>query len=419
MDPPTPFRAQPAARDENSYALFLPASIASVLLVGLGAGIWLAFAESAGDAALILRLRQIHGFTQSAAFIGLAVCGMSLRLVPRILRLPPLPVALTRALFAATAAGLVLHLFGAATGEARTAAAGMWLLALATGTVAAILLIELGRKPRGEAWWISIVAGGLGWVVVALLEFDAALNTHPGGLLPESLERSLESALIFAVGANFAWAVQLRMVRVLFGRGRPAWWAVLPAVIVFNLGVWLGVTDPSLPAAALTGIGMVALAATAGSVRGRATRINPAAAALGTLIVWANRWALLAGLLLVLELPLGALRVDVEPLADAALHASGLGFLALLIVAMATLLVPSLAAERMQRTGPNRSLTVLILLMTATVVRVAAELSSSGLAPGLFAALLAASGIIAWAALAIFALELSRSILRPTRARLA
>jgi len=376
--------------------------------LGLSAGVWLSFARVGPPSWEAARLLQFHGLTQSAGWIGLVVAGMSLRLVPRLTHQRPPPGWAVALVWAALAGGLGLRLAGIAGGYTVVSRAGSGLAALGDLAVAALLLAALKRAQSRGGWWWAALAGSLGWVLVGAIGAQIAASSGSAGLVPVAVESRLEWALLLGVGANFAWAIEARMVGVLFGRGQPRPRLLLLPLLAFNAGLLLhlGVPAAGPLSALLLGLGMLFLAPTVGALRGRAHRLAAASAGLGPNLVWAGRMAVLAGGLFSLGGVVGLWGGSDDALLDAGLHATGLGFLTVLIAGMMALLAPILARDRGRLLHPERQRLTLYLLLGAVGFRVLAPLLAAAGAATPEPLLLAAAGALAWLAMALFALTL-------------
>ncbi|MGI8562342.1 MAG: hypothetical protein ACR2MZ_02070 [Candidatus Dormibacter sp.] len=133
------------------------------------------------------------------------------------------------------------------------------------------------------------------------------------------------------------------------------------------------------PAAAIAEVLLVrrsGLAPLCGAVRGSAHRLHAASQPAAGFLVMANRWAMLAGCLLLAAAAITVSSSGLEiadGLEDAAQHAIGLGLVTTLIVGMARLLTPVFAIGRTQA-SPSVLLIRLIWLglSVATALRVLA-----------------------------------------------
>ena len=411
--------------------LYLP-FIGIALVFALGAGFVLAVLlplTAAGHldwAARYPAMVQAHGAVQLQGFAGLFVAGMGLRLVPRFAGARPAGPVLARTILAALTAGLTLRLavllwpnIAVADPAGATAAvassAGMALF----GASLAHTLVGATRKQR-EPWYGLVLLGAGWWVVWAALSLVAALRSlETDFVVPPEIDRAVTWAALLGAISNFTWAVQSRSVPVFFGRRPPTTRRVLVPALLLNAGAaglvlaagfeGTGATRIEATGFVLAAAGLLSLPLLTGAVAGRPHRLRPRSQFAARFVVSANRWALIAGLLLTLRglhgLTDGAFGLATA--GDAARHAIGVGFLTNLIVGMALLLAPIFALERTEARGPGRGLWFALLAL-----QVAATLRVFGAVAGQYPDLpwrqeaIAAAGILAWLAVAAFALAL-------------
>lgn len=401
-DPRTP---RPA--EERSYVAFAFTALSLSLGVGLTLGIVIAVADSGGSplAARIPRLIQAHAWTQLQGWLGLFVAGMGLRLMPRLAGRRPLPRALAVAVLVLLGLGVVLRVVAQALLDGSGATLVLRLSAglsaggsVALGVGLAIALLSRGR--RWQAWRLAAWAGTAWWFVWGAITLIGA-STAGDGLVSKRVDEAAVWAALLGVMSNFVWAVQSRSVPVFYGRPSPTAVQLAPPLAVLNLGVVLILTSASGLGLALAGIATVWLAPTAGSIAGTAHRLRPASRGAARFIVSANLWAMVAGALL-----LATAATSSEPLRDAALHAAGLGFMTTLILGMAQTLMPSFAGERIGRGGPRPELW---LSWPALMLAAALRVAGAGLGGQAQAIVITSSGVLAWVALAAFALGMARA----------
>ena len=123
---------------------------------------------------------------------------------------------------------------------------------------------------------------------------------------------------------------------------------LLVPILLFNLGLFIVLASPAAAIAevllvrrsglALTGAAMLWLAPLCGAVRGSAHRLHAASQPAAGFLVMANRWAMLAGCLLLAAAAITVSSSGLEiadGLEDAAQHAIGLGLVTTLVVGMA------------------------------------------------------------------------------------
>ncbi len=368
---------------------------------------------------------QAHGWTQLLGWSGLFVAGFSLRLLPRFAGRPERSSRLSLALLGALVGGVLLRLAGEVLGgPARgLAPAGEVLAAAGIGGVAVrqIVVMRSNRNP-GAPWALLAWIGAGWWGIWAMLTLVGAAVSAGSGVVPDVLDRATVWTVTLGAIGNFIWAVQSRMMPVSFGRRALARAAVVSPVLAYNLGVAVALLGaiglysgqrlggwPEIRTAGLglAGAGMIWLAWTCGVVHGQPSRLRPASQPLARFIIWANRWAAVGGITLLLlsiraVLPATLAQLDLE---DAALHAVEVGLVTMLIAGMLQLVAPVFAMERMGR-RPQQRFVILVwaLLMTATVARVGAALL-----PSWFGPLAGISGASGWFGLALLAWALVRA----------
>jgi hypothetical protein len=430
----TPDRGLPVVESPGPYLYFVLSAFAITLVDGplLGAMMWasrsgIAFADRQ------LLLTQAHGWTQLVGWSGLFVAGFSLRLLPRFAGTPERATPWSMALLGALVVGVLFRLVGEVLGGSAEglAPAGEVLAAAGIGGVAVrqIAVLRSNRNP-GSPWALLAWIGAGWWGVWAILSLVGATASTSSGLVPNALDNATVWAVTLGAVGNFIWAIQSRMMPVSFGRGALTRAAMVVPAVAYNLGAavallgaigpysgqlaggWQGVRTGGLGVA---GAGMIGLAMRCGVIHGQPSRLRPASQPIARFIIWANRWAVLGGIFLLLLsiralLPAAAARLDIE---DAALHAIEVGLVTILIAGMLQLVAPVFAMERMGRRPQQRFIfLVWALLMAATVARV-----SAALLPSLFSQLAGISGASGWLGLALLAWALvrARSRTRPRR----
>ncbi len=333
--------------------------MAAALVLGLGAGFVLAIliplaAATPSWGSRLPRLIQAHGWIQLQGFVGLFVAGMALRLIPRLCGRRPLPAALVLTLLVLLASGAVLRLFGQVILQGRPgnlalllagalAAAGM------LGTAASLALALARSSRRGQGWRASAWAAVAWWMVWAALTVATAVRASgQNGLVPANLDRSATWVVLLGAIGNLVWTVQVGSVPVFYGRRPPVGPRLLVPILLFYLGLFIVLASPAAAIAevllvrrsglALTGAAMLWLAPLCGAVRGSAHRLHAASQPAAGFLVMANRWAMLAGCLLLAAAAITVSSSGLEiadGLEDAAQHAIGLGLVTTLVVGMA------------------------------------------------------------------------------------
>lgn len=432
LQPPISRNADVApAVEDRSYLGFIAAALAAALAGGFLLAVWLPLAAT-GNAMgqdRVPWLVQAHGWVQVQGWAGLFVAGMAVRLMPRFAGRPPVRRKVTIPLLVALALPVVLRMTVQPWAEGSFAEAG----ALAIGTisaagalgVAAILAVTLakGRKPR-EPWRYLAMAGTAWWAVLAVLLFAWGRRAADReGLAPIAWDDVMTWAVLLGPIGNFIWSVQSRSVPIFFGRKTPTWRQAAIPGIAYNVGAALvalslafeGESAARLSGAglALAGAGMAWLAVIAGSVWGRAKRLRPRAKPAARFVLAANIAAVLAGVLLVWAGAESALRAEYTEFAarDAARHIVGIGMVTMLILGMARLVAPVFALERTESGVPRLyERAPFWLLLGALVLRGGSALLAEQMSYEARMHWAAAAGVLAWLAIAIFAVSVIRAV---------
>ena len=417
----------------GAYIYFVVAAFLLTLVLGpiLGTLLWMSrsgMAMQGREEALV----QAHGWAQLLGWPGLFVAGFSLRLVPRFARRPGASNRYAMTILAGLVAGLLLRVAGLIGGGGWSGLAvggGAVLTASMAGLALSLAITLRQNRHEGTAWAPFVWLGAGWWAISGLLQLGLSVAALHRGTAPAALDRV--TVWVFTLGAigNLIWAVQARMMPSSFGRSAISRRAVLVPALLYNcaavvilLSALAGYNpalatramDGFIAALGLAGASIIWLAALCGSMGGRAERLRPASNHLGWFIVWANRWALIAGVLLLL---LGVHEVLPPPLArmgleDGALHAFTVGLITILIAGMLQLVAPVFAMERMGTSSPRSiAFLVLLLLMTAAIGRVVAALSPP-LVAGSFNPLAELSALSGWFGLALLAGALVRARIR-------
>lgn len=420
------------AVEDRSYLLF----IGGALLMAVGGGFVLAILLSlaqAGSLGLEDRvpwLIQAHGWAQVQGWAGLFVAGMGLRLLPRFAGRKPIGRALTVPVFSLLFSGVLLRMLSQSH-RPNAATDGLFLAGelLAAGGVAGFTglvgwTLLRGRKVA-EPWRWFAFAGASWWAIWALLlvrQGFAGYDNH--AYLAAATDDATSWAILLAGIGNFIWAIQSRSVPVFFGRKTPTVRRALGPGIALNVGAlailaspWLSDFEQRRGLASvgflLCGAALLALPPLAGAVWGEATRLRPRARPAAKFVLWGNRFAMLAGALLiwagVSDLVFAGERAVAAR--DAARHAYGLGLVTLLIVGMAQLVAPFFALRRLDARGTSLvDRAVWWCLVSAVVIRLATGLAAddwTGISRLHTSAL---AGALGWLGLVLFATTVIQAI---------
>lgn len=436
IEPPLSRNADvtPAVED-RSYLGFIAAALVAALGGGFLMAVWLPLAATAtvGGQDRVPWLIQAHGWVQVQGWAGLFVAGMAVRLMPRFAGRPPVGRKVTLPLLIALALPVALRmtLQPWATGtlaEATAATIGV-LSAVGAAGVTAILAWTLakGRKPH-DPWRYFAWAGTAWWGVLAVMLLAWGLRAARNeGLAPVAWDDVMTWVVLLGPIGNFIWSVQSRSVPIFFGRKTPAWRQALVPGVAYNVGVALvalslvfeGETAARLSGSgmALAGVGMVWLPVIAGSVWGRAKRLRPRAKPAARFVLGANIAAVVAGVLLVWAGAQTALDAEYAEFAarDAARHVVGIGLVTMLILGMARLVAPVFALERTESGVPKLyERAPFWLLLGALVLRGGSALLAEQISYDARMHSAATAGVLAWLAIAIFAVSVLRAVRKET-----
>ncbi len=354
--PVTPWSAQ------RLYRPFVLASLGVALTLGFPVGATVLLLPALGASGGLERaiFVQAHGLAQLYGWAGLFVMGMAFHVVPRLRNAPmPFPwpqrlvLALVLAALAFRLAGQYLHDHW--TGQALLVASGASLVA-ASDAFAAVMArtLRLGTIPHtpAEPWlWAGIlwatVAGGLHLA----LTVDMAVRGQ--ALADSALDQAFIHAALVGFIVNFALGVSIRSAAAFLAL-RPAW-AGLRALALgaVNLGAawqvaaWAAGAGGAWPApgAGLEAAGLVAfvLAVRVLEPKAHARTYIPGTYARYELFVRAAYcWLLLGALLALAQAIESGLGIQIFPAQVAAptLHVLALGFVSMLIMGMASRMLP-------------------------------------------------------------------------------
>lgn len=419
------------AVEDRSYLWFIAAALASALAGGFLLAVWLPLAATglAPGQDRVPWLTQAHGWVQLQGWAGLFVAGMAVRLMPRFAGKQPVRPRVTIPLLLVLAVPVALRLtiqpWASGTLAEVTAAVAGTLSALGATAVAGVLAKTLwkGRKTR-DPWRHFAWAGTAWWLVFAvLLGWWGRRAAEGQGIVPAAWDDTVTWVVLFGPIGNFIWSVQSRSVPIFFGRKTPTRRQALVPGIAYNAGAALlalsllveGVNAARMAGAGLVGAGagMAWLAVIAGSVWGRATRLRPRAKPAANFVLAANISAVVAGALLVWAgaetFAEGAYAAF--PARDAARHTVGIGLVTMLIMGMARLVAPVFALERTESGVPRLyERAPFWLLLTALVLRAGSGLLAEQISYDARMHSAATAGVLAWAAIAIFALSVARAV---------
>lgn len=423
----------PAAREAEApplYPRFLKASLLVAVAGGFSLGVWALLRAASGVPTAPLswaELVQAHGQAQLWGFVGLFIMGVAYHAVPRFrgVRLDGASLRLAALSFWLTLSGILLRLaFLAVPGQwaypVLTASALLLALGSACFGWAAIRTLRQGQ--RGEVYE-GYLAAGIAWLGVAALHQVVAaayLWAADSRVLPVRLDEPLLTAFLLGFVVLTVLGVSARTLPVFLGLRaarlallRAALWALNPGVAAVALA--LGLSDGATPALSrwlllagqtLVLAGVLAFVAGLRLLEPRASQVPDLAAqniprsfqgfvrvAYVWLLAAAAIWAFLA--LRAAAFGQGTLMTE----SSAGRHALALGFVTLMVIGMATRIVPVFRGSPLFSAGLQRAAFWLVLASVA--LRVALELGwgyGSRLDP-----LLSASGVLGFLGMALFA----------------
>lgn len=396
-------------------ALFATTSLSIGLSVGFGLGLWLLLARVWGIDLLganWLALVQIHGLLQLFGFAGLFAMGVALQALPRFRGAAPPPPALVRFTYVATLGGLALRSVAQPMpdlpGRNALLVSGGALLCLGAlaFSVAAVRSLVTGRNPHRPDE-LLIGAGICALPIAALLVALEMAGSAPVFVDQGTDDRALWvmllgslTTLILGVWARlapgFVAAVPARPRPLI--AGGTVW---LAGVATQALGLAVGPWLLLLGFAALThAIGVFGAGIAHQPLRGHArlTRIGVRSAFL---------WAFV-GLAIIAAGTVGVASSYLQ--VSAARHALALGFVSLMIYAVASRALPAFLDRRSW--SPRLQVGTLAVANVGVALRVGPQLFEGTGAPS--DALVGVSGILAYIALVLFALNVIRTVRGPS-----
>jgi hypothetical protein len=358
--------------------------------------------------------RLAHGHAQVFGFVSLFVMGVALHVVPRLRGLELADPGVVRRILVLQTAGALLAVAGGLCDLGWLNLLAGILLVAGTTAFAQLMLGMLSRGTPTAQHLESYLRAGCLWLVVAALL--AVASATPWGA---SLRAPMWEAALWGFAASWILGMSLRLLPVhlglesLPGAVADRLWLYYQSAVV----VWVGVAvlEAWIPLAASRAVAGVALAAAGGAVAFRLGRLErrEGKAAIGAagfqgFVVASYGWLVLA-----LALGPGAAGVmgafGAHPpplLADFARHAFTLGFLTQMIMGVALRVVPIFAGARLWSARLRGTLLVVINLAVALRgLQVAVVLEYEALWPWI-----ALSGVVAFAAFALFTLNLVMSL---------
>lgn len=383
--------------------------------MGFGLGLWLLLARVWGVSlfgANWLALVQVHGLLQLFGFAGLFAMGVALHALPRFRGAAPAPTTLVWIVYIGTLGGLALRSIAQPTSDlpARSAVLLIGGALLCVGTlffsVAALRSLVTGRNPH-RADELLIGAGICALPIAALLVALEMAGSAPVIVDQATADRAMWvtllgglSTLIFGVWARLApgFVASVPAKPRLLITGGTFW---LVGVLTLALGMALGPWLLLVGFAAVTGaMGVFGAGIARQPLHGHArlTRIGVRSAFL---------WAFI-GLAIIAAGTLGIASSYLQ--VSAARHALALGFVTLMIYAVASRALPAFLGRRLWSLRLQAA--TLAVGNLAVAMRVGPQLVEGTGAPS--AAFVGLSGILAYIALVLFTLNVARTLRGPS-----
>jgi len=402
-------------------ALFVVSALVIALTAGFGLGLWLLLARTlglpTGDLAW-LALVQVHGTIQLFGFAGMFLMGVGLHVLPRFRGAPPTPRALAAVAYGTTVSAILLRALAqpmlSFPGRSLILPLSGFLLVAGTTVfaIAALRALRGGTNPHRPDELV-MAAGVLAAPAAALLFMLEFPLDAPGLLADQAADDRAVWAMLLACLSTTIFGVWARLAPG-FTATPPARPALLRAGsalwILGAVGVAAGIAIA--PLVLLVGLVMIVRAlgvfgATIARQRlvshARLTRL-----AVRSAIVWALVGSALLGWYALRAAVSGAQPTYLET--SAARHAFALGFVTLMIFGVAARALPSFLGRR--NWSERLQLATLLLANAGLALRVLPQgLGADG---GAASFVVAASGVLAYAALAVFAVNVLRTVFGPS-----
>jgi hypothetical protein len=427
---------------DRLHVPFVATGLAIAILGGFVLAIALPVSAAVGHPGLgWVTHAQVHGHLQTVGFVGLFIVGVSYRLLPgfahgRALAFPRLAPASLWLI----GGGVLLRAAGQPAADQALPGvllvAGAWAELAGALCFAAIVFAMAWPAARarelyapfflaGAAWFLVQAALGALWLTALARDGQTVLSGTRDGALVE--------LQFFGFHLMFILGVGIRTFPVFFAARRPGWRAVAPvfaliqvALVALTAARVVDATGGDTPwliedlGGLALGLGLLGMVVFTGAWRSP-TRIRPASRPFALTLQPAMAWLAVAAALegwfalhaaLAHDLPAGNQ-------VDAVHHVIGVGVVLMTIVAMAQMVLPEFASERLAgRQGAWRGLAFGVLLSIATILRAGSRLLAGRASPDLINWSMAAAGTIALGVLLVFAYLFARS-LRNQRAILA
>ncbi len=418
--------------EDRFYAPFVAGALFFSLVVGFPLGILVAHAWAQGATldGKLAQVQQLHGHIQLMGWFGLFAMGMGYRLVARFTAVHVRPPALVPLTFLLMVGGLALRTASQPWADGGTFsvlfALSAVLEAAAALIFAAMILRSIFRGRAEHFGYSPFFAAGAVWVALAMLlnlvsVVDAARDSTP--TISAARSSAITFAQLYGFVAMFVLAVSLRTFPIFFGRREAGRRATRAVCVLLSLGVasyaaaavWQSYDDSAnlhvLQSLGFTaaGLALVAMIALLRVFEGTPHRLRESARRSMNFVRSAYVWLLVAGGLQV-YFGVRALWADRAPAhyeTDAVRHFLALGFVSMVIMGMAFLVLPRLAMRRLAGT-PARFVApaLMALLYGAAAARGAGSLlvNEAKLESGFWT--MSAAGVVGFLAVALFVAHL-------------
>lgn len=398
-------------------AVFVVVALAVALTAGFGLGLWLLLSRTLGLTTFgvaWLALVQVHGTVQLFGFAALFLMGVGLEVLPRFRGAPRPPRALVAIALVATVAAIVLR----AVAQPIVTLPGRDTVLALSG---ALLVVGTGAFAIGA---VRSLAGGTNPHRPDEIVMAAGVIAAPAGALLVAIELPLRGAPLLvdpATGDRAVWVMLLgSLATAIFGvwaRITPAFVATPPArlrPLLAGAAVWDAGVVAAVAGAALAGplllVGIVTVVWSVGLFGGtiarqrlpdqaRLTRLTVRSAFVWGIVgaaalAWFDvRSALGGGSPTYLEISAGR-------------HAFALGFVTLMIYAVAARVIPSHLGRRLW--SQRVQLAAVVLANAGVALRVVPQAFALDLA-----SLLALSGVLSYLGLVAFAANVVQTLRTP------
>jgi hypothetical protein len=373
-------------QEEHQYAPFIASAIFFALFVGFPLGLTLAHAAAQGSAlgGRFGPLVQVHGHVQLAGWFGLFIMGMGYRLTSRFTAVKHPNRWIVPLSLACAVTGLSARTIGQSFADEGTLFAALLgvsgLLELAAALLfAGVVARALHRGRHDEFGYTRFFGAGVTWLAAAMLlncwlVLDAAGDSRP--LLPVGRSVIVAFLLLYGFASMFVFSVSVRAFPIFFGRERAsprrliATWIAINAGIALYVGasLWNSYERADIlrsgqnAGLALLGVGILGMVVSLGIFKGSPTRLRDSAQRHMRFVRSAYAWLAVAAVLQVAFAVMAEL--DSRPIhafqIDAVRHFIAVGFLTVITVGMAFLVMPVLA---MRRPGGRATRIVSVLLL--------------------------------------------------------